>query len=170
MKEIEILKEEGCPPWVIDHCKKVCEKSLEIAKNFPEADLNLIKTGALLHDLGRSQTHGIDHGVIGAKLALKHGYSEKVAKIIERHIGAGISKEEAIKLGLPPRSYEPKTIEEKIVAHSDNLLNGSDFVDMNFTIKKWKKKMDHPEESIQKIKALNYELIEQFEGSKKSEK
>lgn len=167
MNETELLKKEGCPEWVIKHSIKVYEKSKQIAKNFPNANMELIKEGALLHDLGRSRTNGINHGVIGAKLALEHGYSEEVAKIIERHIGAGISKKEAIELGLPPKSYEPETIEEKIVAHSDNLLNGSDFVDIEYTINKWKKRIENPEDSIKKVRILNYELIGKFKENNK---
>ncbi|OWT33119.1 TIGR00295 family protein [Methanobrevibacter sp. 87.7] len=170
MKEIEILKNEGCPEWVIKHSIKVYEKSKEIAKNFPEADMELIKKGALLHDLGRSRTNNITHGVIGAKIALKYGYPQEVANIIERHIGAGISKEEAIELGLPPRSYEPQTIEEKIVAHSDNLLNGSEFVDIGYTINKWKKRIKNPEDAIKKVKLLDYELIGKFKENNKKDK
>jgi len=44
--------------------------------------------------------------------------------IIERHIGAGILKDEAAGLGLPERDYVPETLEEKIVAHADNLIAG----------------------------------------------
>ena len=33
--------------------------------------------------------------------------------IIERHIGAGITEEEAVNLGLPKKSYLPETLEEK---------------------------------------------------------
>ena len=43
--------------------------------------------------------------------------------IIERHLGAGIPLEEAAMLGLPPKDYMPITLEEKIVAHADNLID-----------------------------------------------
>jgi uncharacterized protein len=51
--------------------------------------------------------------------------NEKLVSIIERHIGAGITKDEALALGLPPKDYLPLTLEEKIVAHADNLVFGS---------------------------------------------
>ena len=41
--EIEILKKEKTPQNVIDHSIAVYNKALEIAENFPNADLNLIK-------------------------------------------------------------------------------------------------------------------------------
>ncbi len=50
------------------------------------------------------------------------GLPETIVNIIERHLGAGIPKDEAIILGLPPKDYMPMSLEEKIVAHADNLI------------------------------------------------
>ncbi len=55
----------------------------------------------MLHDIGRSKTHGISHAVEGAKIVKQYGYPEEVQNIVERHIGAGITEEESVKLGLP---------------------------------------------------------------------
>jgi uncharacterized protein len=44
--------------------------------------------------------------------------------IIERHIGAGITAPEAVRLGLPQKDYLPLTTEEKIVSYADNLISG----------------------------------------------
>ena len=107
--EIELLEKENTPENVIEHCKAVYKKALKIASNFDEADLDLIKKGALLHDIGRSKTHGITHAIEGVKIAEKYGYNQDVLNIIERHIGAGITEEEALKLGLPKKSYLPQT-------------------------------------------------------------
>ncbi|MDR3292025.1 MAG: TIGR00295 family protein [Methanobrevibacter sp.] len=159
---IDILKEENCHKWVIDHSVAVCKKATKLSKNF-DVDLELIKQGSLLHDIGRSRTNKIEHGIIGSKIAIDHGFDEKIAKIIERHVGAGISKEEAKLLGLPENDYIPITLEEKIVAHSDNLLNGSDEVDLDFTINKWKSKMDNYQIPVERIKKLHKELVLQFE-------
>ena len=160
---IKLLKEEGCPQWVIEHSIAVCKKAKEISKNF-DVDEQLIEEASLLHDIGRSKTNSIEHGIIGANLAIKHGFSKEVASIIEKHIGSGISKEEAIKLGLPEKSYIPETTEEKIVSHADNLINGSDEVDIDFVIKKWKKyKIDNVEESIKRLKNTHKELIGDFD-------
>jgi len=159
--EIKILKQEKCPQWVIDHSIAVCHKAMEISKNF-DVDEDLIKKGSLLHDIGRSKTNGIDHAIVGSKLAIKHGYGKDVASIIEKHIGSGISKEEAIVLGLPKKDYFPITLEEKIVSHSDNLFNGSEEVDIGFIIKKWKERLANADEAINRLKKTHYELITQF--------
>jgi uncharacterized protein len=162
MTIINILKEENCPDWVIDHSIAVCKKAIKISNNF-DIDIDLIKQGSLLHDIGRSKTNGIKHAIIGSEIAIKHGFNNKIAKIIERHIGGGISKSEAKLLGLPAKDYIPITLEEKIVAHSDNLLNGSDEVSLNFTIAKWKSKINNYHEPVKRIKKLHEELILPFQ-------
>ena len=163
MMEIEILKKEKTPENVIAHSIAVCKKASEIALNFPEADKDLIRKGALLHDIGRSKTHGISHAVEGRKIAQQYGYGEDVLNIIERHIGAGITKDEAKKLSLPEKSYVPETLEEKIVAHADNLISGTKEVDVDYVIKKWRSRMDEPEDNIKRLIVMDNELIKAFE-------
>jgi len=117
----QLLREVGCSDEVINHCKAVRKVAVRIAKK-AHANIQLVEAGALLHDIGRSKTQGIMHGVEGAKIATELGLPLSIVKIIERHLGAGIPLEEATKLGLPPKEYMPITLEEKIVAHADNLI------------------------------------------------
>ena len=161
--EIELLRKENTPENVINHCKAVCLKAMKIAANFDNADKELIRKGSLLHDIGRSKTHGITHAIEGVKIAEKYGYSQDVLNIIERHIGAGITAEEAVKLGLPEKSYVPQTLEEKIVAHADNLISGVEEVDIDFVIKKWKRNIEDSDDNIERLIRLDNELIKAFE-------
>ena len=161
--EIELLKKENTPENVIDHCIAVCKKAMKIAANFDNVDEDLIRKGALLHDIGRSKTHGISHAVEGVEIAKRYGYPQEVLNIIERHIGAGITKEEAVELGLPEKSYIPQTLEEKIVAHADNLISGSKEVDLDFVIKKWKRNIEDSDDNIERLIELDNELIKAFE-------
>ena len=128
-RAIRILEEAGCPPKVIEHCKTVALLAVEIAEkiraNGKEVDIRLVEAGALMHDLGRCRTHGISHAVEGFELARELGLDPKIAEIIKRHIGAGISEEEAEEIGLPADDYFPRSLEEKIVAHADNLVGGT---------------------------------------------
>ncbi|KZX15794.1 ribonuclease Y [Methanobrevibacter cuticularis] len=156
---VKVLKKEGCPDWVINHSIAVYKKAMEISKNFEDADIDLIKEASLLHDIGRSKTNTICHGIIGAKLAIENGFSKDVGRIIERHVGAGITEEEAVELGLPKKSYLPATIEEKIVSHSDNLINGSEEVDIDFVINKWEKRIPNSDEAIARLKKTHKELL-----------
>ncbi len=118
---IELLQENGCSDEVIKHCMAVRDVAVRIAKK-ADADLKLVEAGALLHDIGRSKTHGITHAVEGVRIARRIGLPLNILYIIERHLSAGIPKEEAVKLGLPEKDYIPETLEEKIVAHADNLI------------------------------------------------
>ena len=161
--EIELLERENTPDNVIQHCKAVCRKAMKIASNFENVDYDLIRQGALLHDIGRSKTHSITHAIEGVEIAKKYGYGDDVLNIIERHIGAGITAEEAAKLGLPEKSYVPETLEEKIVAHADNLVSGSREVDIDFVIEKWKRTIEDNGDNIKRLKKLDDELIKAFE-------
>jgi len=121
---LSFLAEENCPNAVIDHCMAVEHLALKIAKRMrlDQDTVDLVSRAALLHDIGRSKTHGIGHAAASADILRKRGLDESLVRIVERHIGAGISPEEAAELGLPPRNYMPETLAEKIVAHADNLI------------------------------------------------
>jgi uncharacterized protein (TIGR00295 family) len=119
---IDLLKKAGCDENVINHCQAVEDLALRIAE-LTDANKKLVRIAALLHDIGRGSTHGIRHAVEGAKIARGVGLPESVVLIIERHIGSGLTKDEAKRLGLPQKDYVPNTLEEKIVAHADNLID-----------------------------------------------
>lgn len=123
-KYILLLKKAGCGDKVISHCIAVRDLCLKYAKN-AGADIDLVNAGALLHDIGRSKTHSIAHGQAGADILREMGISEDICLIVERHIGAGLSAEECRINGLIPKDCIPKTAEEKIVAHCDNLIKGT---------------------------------------------
>ena len=161
--EIKLLEKENTPENVIQHCIAVCRKAMKIAANFENVDKDIIRQGALLHDIGRSKTHGITHAIEGVEIARKYGYPDEVLNIIERHIGAGITPEEAEKLGLPKKSYVPQTLEEKIVAHADNLISGTREVDIDFVIEKWKRTIEDSDDNIERLIELHSELITDFE-------
>lgn len=159
---ISILKEMNCPDWVISHSKAVNLKAISLSKNLSnkfDIDMDLVREGALVHDIGRCMTDGIYHAVVGAEILKSEEYPLEIIKIVERHIGAGIPKEEAIEMGLPAKDFIPQTLEEKIVAHADNLLHGDQEVDINFVIEKWSSRMgkDHP--SIERLIRLHQEIV-----------
>ena len=119
---IELLKQSGCSEKVIRHCMAVRDLAVKIAIK-ANADVRLVEAGALLHDIGRSKTHGILHAEQGARIAEKLGLPTSIIKIIERHIGAGVPAADAKRLGLPEKDYVPITLEEKIVCHADSMIN-----------------------------------------------
>jgi len=157
----EILRREGCSPSVINHCRKVADLAMEIARRIKErgieVDMEAVYAGAMLHDLGRARTHGIMHIVEGVEMAKKYGVSSKVLNIIRNHGGAGIDEEESKKLGLPPGDYTPRSIEEMIVAHADN-LTGYDYREFRRAYEKFRKKAG--EKAAVKLKELHKRLSE----------
>ena len=118
-----LLRREGCSESVVAHCKAVCKYATRIAQR-ADANVKLVSLAAMLHDIGRSRAHDIEHGVVGATILREHGIDERICLIVERHVGAGISAEEAVKLGLPRNEYIPQTLEEKIVCMADSLFSG----------------------------------------------
>ncbi len=163
VRAIRILEEAGCAPNVIEHCKTVASLAIEIAEkiraNGKEVDLRLVETGALLHDLGRCRTHGISHAVEGFGLARELGLDPRHAEIIKRHIGAGISEEEAGEIGLPADDYFPRSLEEKIVAHADNLVRGTKRITIEERTARMRKKQIG-EEVIRRVEKLAEEIEE----------
>ena len=152
---LQLLREAGCSDDVIHHCMAVRKVAIRIAKK-AHANIQLVEAGALLHDIGRSKTQGIQHGVEGAKIATQLGLPETIVNIIERHLGAGIPKDEAIILGLPPKDYMPMSLEEKIVAHADNLIENDHEHRIEIEVEKalQKGQMKHAE----RLMALHQEL------------
>lgn len=117
---LHLLSAQGCSKEVIDHCLAVRAVAVAIARK-AHADVALVEAGALLHDIGRSKTQGMTHALEGGRIARQLGLPTTLVGIIEHHIGAGIPKDEAVALGLPAQDFLPLTLEEKIVAHADNL-------------------------------------------------
>jgi len=164
---IDLLKKSGCSPDVIEHCKTVASYAREIALEIRNCalkrgaqvniDIDLVYTGGLLHDIGRSKTHGIFHAVEGARIAVNNGFDKNLVNIIERHIGAGIPEEEAVELGLPAKDYVPLTLEEKIVSHADNLVSGARVGSLDELVARLNKK-NLDEKTIQRIIKLNNEI------------
>ncbi|MFP4655430.1 MAG: TIGR00295 family protein [Methanohalobium sp.] len=158
---LNLLTELGCETHVIEHCKAVSSFAVEIAKKVRASgkmvDMELVEIGGLLHDIGRSRTHGIKHAVEGAKIAESIGLDPKIIRIIKTHIGAGVTPEEAKNLSFPEDDYVPRTIEEKIIAHADNLVEGTKRRTLDEYVSKMRgKNLD--EDIINRVKQLAYEI------------
>lgn len=123
-----------------------------------EVDIGLVVAGGLLHDLGRARTHDIDHGIIGASMARELGLSDKIVCIIERHIGGGIPAEEAARVGLPAVDYIPLSLEEKIVAYGDKLVDRGHEVDISVTLGQYEKQFGVGHPAVLRLQALHDEI------------
>lgn len=154
---LRMLAESGCPDEVVAHCVAVASLASRIAKRCG-ADPELVEAGALLHDVGRCRTHGIAHAVEGAKVASELRMPPALVKVIERHIGGGITRAEAKALGLPAKDYTPNTLEEKVVAHADNLFSGTERVTVRVTVSEMVRK--GLDEQAAKVLRMHKELSE----------
>jgi uncharacterized protein len=126
--DIKMLKDAGMSAEDLDHSLKVAGKALEIARRVVAAgkatvDMELVGRGALFHDLGKAQTHGIEHGRIGAEMGAARGLPIAITDIMQKHIRGGLSTAEAMELGLPIRDYTLRTLEERIVIYADRLVD-----------------------------------------------
>ena len=121
-----------------------------------EVNLELVEAGALLHDLGRSKNHTVDHGLIGAQIGQSIGLPESVINIIKRHVGGGITTEEAARFGWPKDIYTPQTLEEKIVSYADKLIDHSKRVPIELEIKRLEK--ENKVEAAERVRKLNEEI------------
>jgi len=159
---LKLLSQSGCSSRVVAHCKVVAALAVQIAKAYKKKGLNvdikLVEVGALLHDIGRSKTHGVDHVVRGAEIASALNLPESVVSIVEHHAGGGITLDEAKKLGWPIKSYLPNTLEEKIVTYADKLVEGSRRVPVERTLKKLSRELGENHSSIARVKKLHEEI------------
>lgn len=155
------LQEAGSSESVIRHCLTVERTALLIANRIlasgHEIDLQLVSVGGLLHDIGRSRTHTIEHGVEGGKILRKMGLKD-LARFAEHHIGAGIPAEEARELGLPARDFIPETIEEKVVAYSDKLVIRSRRVSYKEALRAFKSGLGPKHPAVERFRRLHDEI------------
>lgn len=153
---IEYLEEAGCKRRVIIHCCTVNAVAQEIVSRIPGADVELVTAGALLHDIGRSVDHSIMHAYIGSQIAEAYGLPKELVDIIRKHTGAGLDAEDVEEMGLPPADYMPRTIEEKIVAHADNMVSDNRVVEHTYSVNKLRGKGAF--RGADRIEALHREL------------
>lgn len=102
-------------------------------------DDNQVYEAAMLHDIGIFLTDaaGIDchgsepylrHGILGADLLRKEGFPEWVARVAERHTGAGITEKDIEEMNLPlphDRILMPETLLERLVCYADKFYSKS---------------------------------------------
>lgn len=124
---------------LLRHSRSVADKALAICRGrrlpLDPAD---VEAAAMLHDIGIFLTdapgiachgteHYIRHGILGAALLRHDGAPEWMARVAERHTGAGITADDIrqMNLPLPPGDYMPVTLLEKLVCYADKFYSKS---------------------------------------------
>lgn len=124
---------------LIKHSRQVADKAMKVAQEL-HLDIapTIIKTAAMLHDIGIFLTnapdiecHGnepyIKHGILGAEILRREGVDEIYARVAERHTGAGITIDDIDQQSLPlPRTdFCPETKLERLICYADKFYSKS---------------------------------------------
>lgn len=160
---LDLLEKQGAAEHLVRHCETVASLAMLLAEKIRRntiVDIELVKIGAYLHDIGRTITHDVSHGVEGGKLLRKLGIDERICRIAERHVGGGIPAEEAAKLGLPKEDFIPETIEEKLVCYADKLVAGTAVVDETTALKQFEEKLGKNHPGVKRLSAFFSEIHE----------
>ena len=122
------------------HSRSVAALALHINSFFNLGlDPALVEEAAMLHDIGifLTDADGIDchgtepyirHGILGAQLLREEGFAEEVARVAERHTGAGITQADIEELNLPlptEKCLYPETLLERVVCYADKYYSKS---------------------------------------------
>jgi uncharacterized protein len=161
-KAIELIKELGGSDDLVSHMVTVYGLATYLGSRLHSRgisiDLDLLGEGAILHDIGRTKTHLVTHGYVGAQLLREKGFQEEAALIVERHVGGGIGEEEAPLLGLPKKSYIPKSLEEKIVCYADKLASIDNVKSFPKVLQEYRRALGPKHPAIDRLKALHREM------------
>lgn len=129
---------------VRDILQRHSESVAELAVSINDAlelglDDKQVYEAAMLHDIGIFLTdapgidcHGTEpylrHGILGADLLRKEGFPEWVARVAERHTGAGITHKDIEDMNLPlplDRVLMPETLLERLICYADKFYSKS---------------------------------------------
>ncbi len=161
-----MLRRVDCSSAVIKHCKAVSKLAVKLAWLLKgkglKVDVKLVRVGGLLHDIGRSITHKIDHAIVGAEILSFFDLPNSVIRIVERHIGSGLPANEAVKLGLPNRDFVPETLEEKIVSYADKLIEGNHEITFDEALKKLTEDLGESHTAVDRFKKAHSELLQKL--------
>lgn len=152
---LALHRKYGSNGRVVMHCEG-CAKISKVladkaARRGQTVSADTVVAAALLHDIGRSQTQLVNHGYVGAQILEKEGVDKIIVEIVRKHVGAGISAEEAVALGFPHGDYIPRTLEEKIVCFADKMLDGDKARPFEEEVKRFVKK-GHDVQRLRKLK------------------
>lgn len=159
---LRIHRKYGSSDAIVAHCQTVASVAMvlveELKSRGKDIDFASVEMGALLHDIGRTRTQTPRHGLEGSEILRHEGLGDGVVQIVRRHVGAGISEEEAKSLGLPDFDYTPKTLEQMVVCFSDKMVDGNRVRPFEEEVKRFEKK-GH---DVERLKGLKKRLQDEL--------
>ncbi|GAA0570497.1 HD domain-containing protein [Paractinoplanes ferrugineus] len=127
----ELAPDDQAYELVLTHCEIVwaVAEQLVHARGL-EVDVELVRAGCLVHDVGVHLLAGspyIRHGVLGARALLERGFPAELARFCAHHTGVGLTREdiERQNLPLPAGDYLAETAEERLVMYADKFHSKS---------------------------------------------
>jgi uncharacterized protein (TIGR00295 family) len=161
---LSLHEKYGSNEQIVEHCKTVARASMvlseALAARGKAVDKRAVLAGALLHDIGRTRTHEVGHGHVGASMLEKEGVDVVVVEIVRRHVGAGISPEEAVALGFPKGDYIPRTLEQMVVCFSDKMVSSDSVRPFEEEVRRFARKGHNVKRLLALKKSLQDELEE----------
>jgi hypothetical protein len=136
-----LIEDLGGGTWYLGHVRDRARLAVAIARSVEargrELDIDALYFGAMLHDIGRTVSQHLDHGIKGAEIigrcrgqlqrefAIMPDTLATILECIECHIVGGIRKEwiEGAQLELPAHDYVPISLEARIVSFADQVLH-----------------------------------------------
>ncbi|MDQ0585146.1 HD domain-containing protein [Streptomyces rishiriensis] len=137
--EVRALHERYAPSHealdlVFTHCEIVSGIAEQLAARTDpplDIDLDLVRVGALLHDIGVYRLYDeagrldhrnyIRHGVLGHEILHEEGFPERLCRFCSCHTGVGLTRHDIRDQGLPipEADYLAETAEEQLVMYAD---------------------------------------------------
>ncbi len=168
---------EGSPlrDIYLRHCRSVADLALKInSERSLGLDKEKVETAAMLHDIGIFMTDAagiqcfgtepyIRHGLLGADLLRREGMPEEIARIAERHTGAGITAEDIkhMHLPLPERDYTPETLLERLICYADKFYSKTRLDSAKSLDRVRQSMLRHSPETLARFDALHKEFSEE---------
>jgi uncharacterized protein len=108
---------------VFEHCQLVCSLAEQFFAGL-DLDADLVRAGALLHDIGVYRLESsayVRHGVLGHELLASLGFPVEICRFASCHTGVGITRDDVVRqaLPIPVDDYLPRTPEEELVMYAD---------------------------------------------------
>ncbi|MEU0989086.1 HD domain-containing protein [Streptomyces sp. NPDC005953] len=137
VNEVRALHERYAPSQevldlVLTHCEIVCDLAAQlVARTALPIDGDLVRVGALLHDIGAYRLYDQDgrldhrnyirHGVLGYEILREEGFPEPLRRFCSCHTGVGLTRHDIReqKLDIPEADYVAETVEEQLVMYAD---------------------------------------------------
>tara|TARA_Y100000310_G_C20501326_1_gene724147 strand:+ start:203 stop:802 length:600 start_codon:yes stop_codon:yes gene_type:complete len=147
---LRLLEKHNVSKGVIKHSIEVKESALVIGQQIKDAghdvDLELLKVGALLHDIGRGVydwDNGFDnkddyHEMETCNILKEEEY-EEFGEMLQKHALAGLTKEETEILGFPDsRDLMPDSLHIKILCIADKVRHGQGILTLKDKLEDYK--------------------------------